>query len=90
MTAPRSCAPDCLEASAELLGVNAPTPIPHSARPSSVSPTPGASDTINVYLFNTAFSYFHMGMASSMVVIFFAIILGISILAIRIRRATWL
>ena len=50
----------------------------------------GASDTINIYLFNTAFSYFHMGMASSMVVIFFAIILGVSILAVRIRRATWI
>jgi len=50
----------------------------------------GASDTINIYLFNTAFSYFHMGMASSMVVIFFAIILGISVLAVRIRRATWI
>ncbi|MCC7372269.1 MAG: sugar ABC transporter permease [Chloroflexi bacterium] len=50
----------------------------------------GASDTINIYLFNTAFSYFHMGMASSMVVIFFAIILGVSVLAMRIRRASWL
>jgi multiple sugar transport system permease protein len=50
----------------------------------------GASDTINIYLFNTAFAYFHMGMASSMVVIFFAIVLGVSILAVRIRRATWL
>jgi multiple sugar transport system permease protein len=50
----------------------------------------GASDTLNIYLFNTAFSYFHMGMASSMVVIFFAIILGVSILAVRIRRATWI
>jgi multiple sugar transport system permease protein len=50
----------------------------------------GASDTINIYLFNTAFSYFHMGMASSMVVVFFAIILGVSILAVRIRRATWI
>ena len=50
----------------------------------------GASDTINIYLFNTAFAYFHMGMASSMVVIFFAIVLGVSILAVRIRRATWI
>ena len=50
----------------------------------------GASDTINLYLFNTAFSYFHMGQASSMVVIFFAIILGLSLLAVRIRRATWI
>jgi multiple sugar transport system permease protein len=50
----------------------------------------GASDTINIYLFNTAFSYFHMGLASSMVVIFFAIILGVSLIAVRIRRATWI
>ena len=50
----------------------------------------GASDTLNIYLFNTAFAYFHMGMASSMVVIFFAIVLGVSILAVRIRRATWI
>jgi multiple sugar transport system permease protein len=50
----------------------------------------GASDTINLYLFNTAFSYFHMGTASSMVVVFFAIILGVSLLAVRVRRATWI
>jgi multiple sugar transport system permease protein len=50
----------------------------------------GASDTINIYLFNTAFSYFHMGLASSMVVIFFAIILGVSLIAVRVRRATWI
>ena len=49
----------------------------------------GSSDTINLYLFNTAFSYFRMGTASSMVVIFFAIILGISLIAIRVRRGTW-
>ena len=49
----------------------------------------GASDTINLYLFNTAFSYFRMGTASSMVVVFFAIILGISLIAIRVRRGTW-
>ena len=50
----------------------------------------GASDTINIYLFNTAFSYFQMGTASSMVVIFFSIILGLSLLIVRIRRATWI
>ena len=49
----------------------------------------GSSDTINLYLFNTAFSYFRMGTASSMVVIFFAIILAISLIAIRVRRGTW-
>ena len=50
----------------------------------------GASDTINIYLFNTAFSYFQMGTASSMVVIFFSIILGVSLLVVRVRRATWI
>ncbi|MCC6179965.1 MAG: sugar ABC transporter permease [Chloroflexi bacterium] len=47
-----------------------------------------ASETINIYLFSTAFSYFRMGAASSMVVVFFAIILGISLVAIRVRRGT--
>ena len=45
-----------------------------------------ASDTINLYLFNTAFSYFKMGQASSMVVVFFAIILGLSIVVAVMRR----
>ncbi|MGI9149659.1 MAG: carbohydrate ABC transporter permease [Chloroflexota bacterium] len=49
----------------------------------------GASETINVYLFNMAFSYFHMGMASSMVVVFFAIILAISLIVMRVRRGLW-
>lgn len=49
-----------------------------------------ASDTINLYLFNTAFSYFKMGQASSMVVVFFAIILGMSMIVARIRRASWI
>lgn len=48
-----------------------------------------ASETINLYLFNVAFSYFDMGYASSIVVIFFALILGVSILAIRLRRTEW-
>ena len=41
-------------------------------------------------LFNTAFSYFKMGQASSMVVVFFAIILGLAMIVARIRRATWI
>jgi multiple sugar transport system permease protein len=49
----------------------------------------GASETINLYLFNVAFSYFHMGQASSMVVVFFAIILGVSLIAVRVRRGIW-
>lgn len=49
----------------------------------------GASDTLNIYLFNTAFSYFRMGQASSMVVVFFAIILGVALLVARVRRGIW-
>lgn len=49
----------------------------------------GASETINIYLFNTAFSYFRMGQASAMVVVFFAIILGISLIVVRVRRGIW-
>ena len=49
----------------------------------------GASETINLYLFNLAFSYFHMGQASSMVVVFFAIILGVALIAVRVRRGIW-
>jgi multiple sugar transport system permease protein len=49
-----------------------------------------SSETINLYLFNTAFSYFKMGQASSMVVVFFAIILGLAMVVTRIRRATWI
>jgi multiple sugar transport system permease protein len=48
----------------------------------------GASDTINLYLFNTAFSYFRMGSASSMVVVFFAIILGVALVVVKVRRGT--
>lgn len=48
-----------------------------------------ASETINLYLFNVAFSYFDMGYASAIVVVFFALILGVSILAIRLRRTEW-
>lgn len=45
-----------------------------------------ASETINIYLFNTAFYWFHMGYASSIVVIFLAIIMGFSLILIRVRR----
>ncbi|MBE0477862.1 sugar ABC transporter permease [Candidatus Aerophobetes bacterium] len=46
-----------------------------------------ASETINIYLFNTAFYWFHMGYASSIVVIFLAIILGFSLILIKTRGA---
>lgn len=46
-----------------------------------------ASETLNIYIFQSGFSYFHMGYASSLLVILFAIVMFISILLTRIRRA---
>jgi len=46
-----------------------------------------ASETLNIYIFQTGFSYFHMGYASSLLVILFAIVMFISILLTRARRA---
>jgi multiple sugar transport system permease protein len=49
-----------------------------------------ASETINILLFNQAFSYFNMGYAASMAVALFAVVMGASLLLIRVRRtATW-
>ena len=45
-----------------------------------------ASTTLNVLLFNNAFSYFQMGYASALVVLFFAIIVGLSGLLLYYRR----
>jgi multiple sugar transport system permease protein len=46
-----------------------------------------ASETLNIYIFQSGFSYFHMGYASSLLVILFAIVLFISILLTQVRRA---
>ena len=48
-----------------------------------------ASQTINIYLFDVGFQYFRMGYASAIVVLFFTLILGCSLLLIRVRRASW-
>jgi multiple sugar transport system permease protein len=49
-----------------------------------------ATETINILLFNQAFSYFNMGYAASMAVALFAVVMGASLLLIRVRRtATW-
>jgi multiple sugar transport system permease protein len=49
-----------------------------------------STETINVLLFNQAFSYFNMGYASSMAVALFAIVMGASLLLIKVRRtAAW-
>jgi multiple sugar transport system permease protein len=46
-----------------------------------------ASETLNIYIFQTGFNYFHMGYASSLLVILFAIVMGISLLLTWLRRA---
>jgi multiple sugar transport system permease protein len=49
-----------------------------------------STETINILLFNQAFSYFNMGYASSMAVALFAIVMGASLVLIRVRRtAAW-
>ncbi len=48
-----------------------------------------ASETINILLFNQAFSYFSMGYASSMAVALFAIVMGASLILMKARRVGW-
>jgi len=49
-----------------------------------------SSETINILLFNQAFSYFNLGYASSMAVALFAVVLGASLILIKVRRtASW-
>ena len=49
-----------------------------------------ATETINILLFNQAFSYFNMGYAASMAVALFALVMGASLILIKVRRtATW-
>lgn len=47
-----------------------------------------ASQTINIYLYLQAFSYYHMGYASAVVLLFFMLVAGISVLLIWVRRRT--
>ena len=47
-----------------------------------------ASETINILLFTQAFSYFNMGYASSMAVALFAVVMGASLILIKVRRTT--
>lgn len=48
-----------------------------------------ASETINLLLFNQAFSYFNMGYASSMAVALFAIVMGAALILMKVRRVGW-
>jgi multiple sugar transport system permease protein len=47
-----------------------------------------ATETVNLLLFNQAFSYFNMGYAASMAVALFALVLGASLILIKVRRTT--
>jgi len=47
-----------------------------------------ASETLNIYVFQTAFSYQKIGYASSLLIIFFALVLGLSLILIRLRRSS--
>lgn len=47
-----------------------------------------ASETLNLYAFAQGFSYFNMGYASALLALFFILVMGVSLLFIRLRRAT--
>jgi len=47
-----------------------------------------ASETINIYLYNVAFSYYDIGYASAIAVIFFIIIIALSIALLALRQRT--
>jgi multiple sugar transport system permease protein len=49
-----------------------------------------ASETLNIYLYNEAFAYYHLGYASAVVVVFFALIVAVSLVMLMVRqRAKW-
>jgi multiple sugar transport system permease protein len=48
-----------------------------------------ASETINLMLFNQAFAYFDMGYASAIAVALFAIVMGVSLILMKVRRTAW-
>lgn len=49
-----------------------------------------ASETINIYLYNTAFAYYDIGYGSAMAVIFFIVIVALSFVLLMVRqRANW-
>lgn len=48
-----------------------------------------ASETLNIYIFQTGFNYFHLGYASSLLIVLFVIVMSVSLILIRVRRADW-
>jgi multiple sugar transport system permease protein len=45
-----------------------------------------ASETLNLYIYSSAFEYLKMGYSSAMLVVFFLIVLGLSLVLIMVRR----
>lgn len=45
-----------------------------------------ASETINIYTYQMSFQYFNFGYASALLMVFFALVLGISLLVTHLRR----
>ncbi|KTR03725.1 ABC transporter permease [Aureimonas ureilytica] len=49
-----------------------------------------ASETINIYLYNVAFSYYDIGYGSAIAVVFFAVIIALSLVMLHLKqRAKW-
>lgn len=49
-----------------------------------------ASETINIYLYNTAFAYYDIGYSSAMAIVFFVIIVVLSLILLMLRqRLQW-
>jgi multiple sugar transport system permease protein len=49
-----------------------------------------ASETINIYLYNTAFAYYDIGYSSAMVIVFFVLIIALSMVLLMVRqRMQW-
>jgi multiple sugar transport system permease protein len=48
-----------------------------------------ASETLNVYTFQVGLFYFHIGYACSLLVILFSLVLGVSLVLIKVRRGSW-
>jgi len=47
-----------------------------------------ASETINMYAYLQAFHYFNMGYSSAILVALLALVLGVSLMLISVRRGT--
>lgn len=45
-----------------------------------------ASETLNLYIYSSVFDYLHIGYSSAMLVVFFLIVLGLSLILIAVRR----